>query len=376
MSTSQPSILLTGATGFIGEVYMHALPHEPSSNGRILGGTILTRLLKSDHPALKNATITCLMRGEDRVPKLQETYGSRVKAELYKDLDDTERTIEVASQYDIVINTTLGFHPESAAALVDGLAKRKQATGKDAFMIHTSGTSNMADQPITGAYHEDRIFDDEADDIYCYEKMRNEQYAYGQRSSELGVVDRGIETGVKTIVIMSPTIYGIGTGAFNKSSIQVPAYAGVTLKTGNGVVVGEGKGIWDNVHVEDLAELYEIVLLNILEKGGADLPFGKKGIIFSGSARHTWRELAEGVAEAAYKAGKIKSPEVKSVTLDEGVNLFPHGSAMRVELGLSSNSRTQSTVGKKLGWKPTRGAEAWKEGFAEEVKAAAEKLSP
>lgn len=60
-----------------------------------------------------------------------------MKPELYKDLDDTERTIEVASQHDYVINTTLGFHPESAAALVHGLAKRKQSSGKDVFMIHT-----------------------------------------------------------------------------------------------------------------------------------------------------------------------------------------------------------------------------------------------
>ena len=108
-------------------------------------------------------------------------------------------------------------------------------------MIHTSGTSNMADQPISGTYLEDKTFDDEKDDIYAYEKMRNEKYAYAQRSAELGVIDAGLETGVKTIVIMSPTIYGIGTGHFNKSSIQVPAYAQVTIENGHGVIVGEGK---------------------------------------------------------------------------------------------------------------------------------------
>ena len=375
--SSQPKILLTGATGYIGRynpcyTRQHCLK-KPSTNEK-LGGTILTHLVKSDHPALKNATITCLTRGEDRIPKLQEVYGNRVKGELYKDLDDTERTIEVTSQHDVVINTTLGFHPESAAAIVQGLAKRKQSTGKDTFMIHTSGTSNMADRPITGDYLEDKDFDDATDDIYSYEKMRNEDSPYGQRTSELGVIDAGLETGVKTIVIMSPTIYGVGTGAFNKSSIQVPAYATTTIQQGHGLIVGEGKGIWDNVHVEDLAELYEIVLLDILEKNGADIPFGKKGIIFSSTRRHTWREMAQGVADAAYKAGKIESPELKSVTLDEGAELFPHGNKQRVELGLSSNSRTQANVGRKLGWKPSRGEEDWKRGFADEVEAAAKKL--
>ena len=344
------------------------------SSNEHLGGSILTHLLKSDHQAVKNATVTCLVRGEGRPAELEKAYGNRVKAELYKDLDDTERTIEVASQHDVVINTTLGFHPESAAALVQGLAKRKQSTGKDVFMIHTSGTSNMADRPITGDLIETGDFDDAIDDIYGYEKKRNEEQPYGQRTSELGVIDASLETGVKTIVIMSPTIYGIGTGAFNKSSIQVPAFATTTLQCGHGLIVNEGKGIWDNVHIEDLAELYEIVLLNILEKNGSDLPFGKKGIIFSGTRRHTWFEIAQGVAEAAHKAGKIKSPEVKSVSLQEGAKLFPHGSEMRVELGLSSNSRTQANVGRKLGWKPSRGEEAWKQGFTDEVEAAGKKL--
>ncbi|KAK3708428.1 hypothetical protein LTR37_011524 [Vermiconidia calcicola] len=356
MSSSQPKILLTGATGYI-------------------GGNILTHLIDSDAPALKNATITCLVRGEDRIQQLNDAYGSRVKPELFKDLDDTERSTEVASQHDYIINTTLGFHPESAAALVHGLAKRKQSTGKDVFMIHTSGTSNLADQPISGEYLEDREFDDEKDDIYGYEKMRNEKFAYPQRTSELGVIDASVETGVKTVVIMSPTIYGVGSGHFNKSSIQVPSVVQATLKAGHGVVPGEGKGIWDNVHVEDLADLYKLVLLNMIEKDGADLPFGKRGIIFSGSARHTWGELAKGVAEAAYEAGKIQSSEVKSVTLDEGAEIFPQGSKLRVELSLSSNSRTNSTIAKKLGWKPTRGADAWKEGFREEVKAMSEKQS-
>lgn len=202
---------------------------------------------------MKDAIITCLIRGEDRIPQLEKAYGSRVKAELYRDLDDTERTIEVASQHDYIINTTLGFHPESAASLVRGLAERKEATGKDTFMIHTSGTSNLADQPISGKIvEEDRIFDDATDDIYGYEQERQKGQLYPQRTSELGVVDVGVETGVKVLVIMSPTIYGKGTGVFNKSSIQVPSYVKTTLANGQGVIVGEGKGIWDNVHVDDL----------------------------------------------------------------------------------------------------------------------------
>lgn len=314
------------------------------------------------------------MRGEERIKHLHATYGDRVKAELYADLDDTARTIEVASQHDIVINTTLGFHPSSAAALVKALGIRRKQTDKPSFMIHTSGTSNLADHPITKQYLEDRVFDDACDDVYSHEKQRNALFPYAQRTSELGVVDAGLAEDVHTLVIMSPTIYGRGTGAFNRTSIQVPAYATTTLQAGHGVVVGEGAGVWDRVHVEDLAELYEIVLLNVLEKGGKDLPFGEKGIIFSGNGRFKWMDIARGVAEEASKAGLIKSPEVRSVSLKEGAELFPHGSEVRVELGLSSNSRTESSVARGLGWKPSKGLESWRENFREEVEAAAVKL--
>jgi len=243
-------------------------------------------------------------------------------------------------------------------------------------MIHTSGTSNLADLPISCLYVDQdggRTFNDATDDIYGYEKQRNETTPYGQRTSELGVIDAGLELGVGTLVIMSPTIYGRGTGHFNQTSIQVPTFAGATLAQGHGTIPGEGKGEWDNVHVEDLAELYKVVLLNVLDKGGKDVPSGKKGIIFSGSRRHHWIDIAQGVAEAAHEKGLIDTPEVESITLTKGVEVYSRDNELRVELSLASNSKTESAVAKKLGWKPTRGDKEWKQGFAEEVDVAAAK---
>jgi len=352
---SPPKILLTGATGYI-------------------GGTVLHHLLQSDSESLRNASITCLVRGAARIAKLNTEYGRRVNPVLFQDLDDTARIIDIASQHDIAINTTLGYHPASAAAVVKGLAKRKQATGKEVYMIHTSGTSNLADQPISKAYVEqdaERVFDDSKDDIYTYEKQRNEQTPYGQRTAELGVIDAGKDLGVKTLVIMSPTIYGRGTGHFNTSSIQVPGYVKATLANGKTVVVGDGAGVWDNVHVEDLAELYRLALLDIIDNSGGNLPFGEKGIVFSENGRHTWSELAQGVADAAVEAGKIGSKEVRSVSLEEGAKVLTGGDELLVELGFSSNSRTKGTVAReRLGWKPKYGREAWQRGFGKEMEAA------
>ncbi|KAI1765483.1 NAD dependent epimerase/dehydratase family protein [Hypoxylon sp. FL1150] len=356
-STNTPlQILLTGATGYI-------------------GGTILTQLLASTSPALKDATISLLLRGPDRAAKLTSAYGSRVRPILYKDLDDLEATVAAASQHDLVINTTLGYHPPSGVALVRGLAQRKAATGRDVWMIHTSGTSNIGDRPVSKAWVEpDHELDDAADDVYCYEKDREAREGpYLQRTAEMAVVDAGLALGVKTLAIMSPAIFGLGTGLFNKTSVQIPAYIRSVLRHGRAVVIGDGDGVWDVVHVQDLAELYLVVVRRILEGGGEGVPTGKEGIIFSGNGRHTWNEVAQGAADACFAEGKIASPELQSLTLAEGskVLAFSFGDFDTEEIterAFASNSRTVSTVGRKLGWKPSRGDEAWMAGIHDDLK--------
>ncbi|KAK9774771.1 putative NAD-dependent epimerase/dehydratase domain-containing protein [Seiridium cardinale] len=357
MTSSTPTqILLTGATGFI-------------------GGTILACLLESDHPALKTATITCLVRGAERADTLSSAYGVRVRPVVYQGIDDLEATTKAASQADIVIGATLGFHPASAQALLRGLAQRRAATGHHVWMIHLSGASNLADQPITGAYLEERTFDDLADDVYGYEKHREALRHYPQRATELGVVDAGLELGVKTLVVMPPTIYGVGTGLFNRKSIQIPAYVRAVLELGSGVVVGEGGGQANHVHVEDLAELYRLVVLAILDNGGANLPTGKKGIVFGENGLHTWMDIAQGIADACHEEGRIKDRSIRSIDLeDAGKYLKSYmdlvgGDLVELELGLCANSRTKSSIARRLGWKPSRGEEAWKRAFGEDLHA-------
>ncbi|PPJ51524.1 hypothetical protein CBER1_09204 [Cercospora berteroae] len=113
-----------------------------------LGGTILTHLIASEHPALKDITYTCIIRDEARIPRLKTAYGDRIKIEIVDSLDDTERTAEIASHHDIVINAAISFHVDSALALIRGLSRRQQQQDdKRVFVPHTSGTSNLADRP-------------------------------------------------------------------------------------------------------------------------------------------------------------------------------------------------------------------------------------
>ena len=61
----------------------------------------------------------------------------------------------------------------------------------------------------------------------------------------------------------SSLIHGIGTGHFNELSIQIPIIIRHSMNVQQVEVIGEGKGIWDHVHVEDLGMLYEILVVKI-----------------------------------------------------------------------------------------------------------------
>ncbi|KAL2836072.1 hypothetical protein BJX68DRAFT_274708 [Aspergillus pseudodeflectus] len=357
--TADAKILLTGATGFI-------------------GGSILTALLQSSHSSIQSSPITCLLRDANRAALLTSTYGERVNPVVYNGLDDLETTTAVAAQHDLVINTTLGYHSASTKALLRGLAQRKDQSRRDVWFIHTSGTSNIGDKPITqpAALKE---FDDLVDDVYAYEKALEAAEPYAQRTTELGVIDTGLELGVKTLVIMSPIIYGNGTGLFNKVSVHTQ-YMKAMLEIGHAVVVGDGSGVWDHVHIADLAELYRLVVLNILEQEGKALPTGKKGIIFSANGRHSWLEYSQLVADACYERGLLSERKVTGLTLKEAAetllprlgfatNVFGKEQLKLTAEGFCSNERTVANVARSIGWNPVKGRDAWEQSFRDDVDA-------
>ena len=164
--------------------------------------------------------------------------------------------------------------------------------------------------------------------------MRHEKQLYGQRQTDIAVVETGLKVGVKTYIIMSPLIYGIGTGHFNQQSIQEPLMIKAAFNTKQVEVIGSGKASWDHVHIVDLAKLYEIVVQKLL--AGEDLPSGEKGIYFSANGHQTWLEIAEGLADALFTLGVSKTKEVKSISLEEAAEKWVGGDTLLAELGFAS----------------------------------------
>lgn len=207
LESSTPRILLLGATGYV-------------------GGTVLDFLLQSPNPSLKGP-ISVLVRGEDRAAKLNERYGDRINTIVYQGLEETDNVIAIASQHDIVINSGVGYHETGGESLLRGLEAGfadRGGKGKEPWMIHLSGITNITDRPLSGRSFPERQFDD-ADPLAVYKYMteENAREPYFPRTAELKVIHAGEKTGVKTVVVQAPLIFGEGRGLFATRPVGVPS---------------------------------------------------------------------------------------------------------------------------------------------------------
>ncbi|KAJ8128097.1 hypothetical protein O1611_g5540 [Lasiodiplodia mahajangana] len=322
-------ILITGASGFV-------------------GGTVLSQYLASSITEIQNASYSVLVRKQEQADK----YTSQgITPYLLAGLEDTAAIRQLASRFDVIVHLADSSSLAGAEAMIYGLrdGAQKSGDGVKRHFIHLSGTSSLGDlrnsNPSLTISHE---FSDKRDDIYSYMKWLESIQPYRQRTTDLRVIDVGEETGVKTYVVKAPRIYGRGTGLFNQKSVQIPILIRGAIAAGKAEYIGQGSGVWDDVHVADVATFFELLLGKILKN--EQVPTGPKPIFFIQSIRHSWKEVAEGLAVVGAKKGLLKSAEAQSIGLPEAAEKYTGGDAYLAEVGLASNSVTKADLAVEMGW--------------------------
>lgn len=156
------------------------------------------------------------------------------------------------------------------------------------------------------------------------------------------------------------------------------------LKHGYAFKFNETAGI-DWVHIEDLADLWVLIVRAILERpdrGVGYIPSGTSGIIFPSVGRILNEDLMRGCLDAAFEAGALpredtpKDKEIRLLGLEEAAAEITGGAVDLMERGWAGNKNLKGTMARKLfGWNPTRLREAldrelrdpvellWKSGF-------------
>ena len=155
----------------------------------------------------------------------------------------------------------------------------------------------------------------DTDDVFGEELRREGEEKYAQRTTDLVVIETAEKTGVKAYLMMPPTIYGKGEGYFHQQSMQIPHTIEHAIREGRAEYIGDGSGMVGYVHASDLAALYELLLLRILE--GADVPSGRKGIYFSNTGSFNWKQLNEEIGDIGVRLGALNSPTPVSIRLEE-----------------------------------------------------------
>ncbi|KKK14397.1 hypothetical protein P175DRAFT_0476905 [Aspergillus ochraceoroseus IBT 24754] len=317
-------LLLTGATGYI-------------------GGTVLTQLLKSTVPEIKQLSVSVLVRKREQA----ERYESEdVTPVIFNGLEDTEQIRSLASGYDIILHAADSTNSSAAEALILGLADN-QDRSKNRYFIHTSGTSSLGDRPITGPSAKPRDHSDK-EDIYSCLKALESLEPYAQRATDIKIVETGDQAGIDTLVIKAPIIYGRGTGYFHEKSFHIPLFIKGAVAAGHAEYIGDGCGVWDYVHVVELGKFFEFLLTRVLR--GESVPSGHQGIYFIGSLRYSWKELSEGIATAGSTLGLLTSAEAQSISLKEAAEKYTRGNESLAEVGLASNSLTRADLAREMGW--------------------------
>ncbi|KAF2179062.1 NAD dependent epimerase/dehydratase family protein-like protein [Zopfia rhizophila CBS 207.26] len=356
-------ILLTGATGYV-------------------GGTVLAQLIQSTESSLKNLTIDLLIRSDAQARKLKDAYGARVHPILWKGLDDTVFIADTAEQYDIIVNTGSGFIPSGAKAFVEGLARRVRADGPGGpapWLLHISGCTNLSDRPLTQTPQPLREWDDVADNDEIFEFMRelDVREPYVQRTTEVGVLAAAAASGgVQAVSLNTPCIFGQGTGLFNQQGLVIPYVLRYIVRHWHGFKLNNTAN-FDWVHVEDLANLYILLVRAILERpdrGVGFIPSGKKGVMFPTVGRTLLTEVNQRALNAAFEAGVLpregtpQDKEIRQATLKDIADELTAGREDIAERGWGGHKATKGTLGRKLlGWEPKYLEDAWRQDFVDEL---------
>jgi nucleoside-diphosphate-sugar epimerase len=334
MSSTKLNIFLTGATGYI-------------------GGSILTALLQ--HSNASNFNITALIRGDnERVKKLESL---NVKP-LIGSNDSFEIIEKAAKESHVVIHTANSADDlPSTKAIISGLNKRTKETEKPVIYIHTSG-AGVISEDVRGKKGSKTVYSDLNPDQI--NGLADEQ---PHRNVDLFIINSADANPLlKTVIVMPPLIYGIGSGPFNRNSVQLPLLVQAALKRHKSEMIGPGEATWNNVHIDDLSDAYIIIFDQLLAAYGPDakpdaqsspyLTTGREGYYFAENGHHTWRQLSEKIGEVLHKKGIAKSPDVTSFPNDEVESILGWGKDSWYVVGTQSNSKAERI--RKLGWKPHR----------------------
>ncbi|TFY62534.1 hypothetical protein EVJ58_g3799 [Rhodofomes roseus] len=327
--TSKWVVVLFGATGYV-------------------GGSVLNRLLQD--PATKTWEIITPVRSPEKA-KLLEKLG--VKTEIAS-LSDHDKLELLASRARVVINAAGSDDLPAINAILKGMRKAHERTGELPILIHTSGTGEISEMAY-GKYTAETVWSD-----LDVGQLKSVEPTAFHRGVDLAVVHADEEGYARTHIIMPGVIYGIATGPVFEAGIakaiskDVPGLIKASLDRKRAGVVGPGKSVWGHVHIDDVADMY-LVLLDAIKNNPQSVGHGWEGFYFGVTGHNTWYEASKAIGEALVDLGFTDDAEPTTLT-DEELEKYWGSITAGGYAGITCVCRAERA--RTIGWKPkyTEGA--------------------
>jgi nucleoside-diphosphate-sugar epimerase len=258
------------------------------------------------------------VRGLTRGPASAERLAKSGIDPVLGTLDDADVLTREACAADGVINTASADHAGAVRALIDGLE------GSSKPLLHTSGSSVIGDD-ARGNRVSEAIFDEDTPLVVNPSK----QTRRGIDLMVLGAASRE----VRSAVICPSLIYGVGRG-LNPSSVQIPFLAANAREKRVVQIVGRGSNVWSNVHIDDVVDLYLLVLTKA--PGGA--------FYFAENGEASFGDIGLAIAKRLGLGG------IESLPLEVAAERWGESKAT---FTLGSNSRVRAKRARReRGWAP------------------------
>lgn len=319
-----------------------------------IGHNVLDQLL-----ATKRA-VTVLVRAPDQAA-LFEKAGVKT---VIGTLSDLELLTTQAAQHEITINTASSDDLPSVEAILSGVRQRVHA-GLPTIYLHTSG-AGILDDGALGKYKTDNIYRDDAPG-----DIDNLSPTAIHRHVDVPIVQAAREFGdkAKIVIIIPPFVYGVNV-AHKRHSFVLANLVRFALKRGFAGYVGNGKNVWSVVHVKDLAQAY-MTLLAYMEKSPPSVFLENPYFFAENGSEVSMLEVAEVVAQALYKTGKMQSPEIQSFSKSDYADVIGPWTEI-----LGCNSRNRAIRLREFGWEPKEKdvLTTWKEEEVPSIVAALESV--
>jgi nucleoside-diphosphate-sugar epimerase len=159
-------------------------------------------------------------------------------------------------------------HPGCAKAILSGLSKRTDKC----FLIHLTGTGCISDEREQS--WEGQINPHVWNDIDEIENIYNLPDSAMHHTIDRDIMDASNNT-LKTVSICPPDIYGESSTVGNHNTYMVPLYVEALIKYKEAFYLGAGKNMRAVTHIDDVVDLFILILEAALE-GGGNVQWGKE----------------------------------------------------------------------------------------------------